>query len=788
MPDARISELPIASNLANADLQPLVQSAGGSTFATRRATLSQLRGALLADRGAHVRDYGARGDGTTNDAPAIQAAVNDLQSRGGGALLFGPRAYRIASAVAVGATMVRLQGAGFTEGPGAGQGTWLTVDGTGFVPFTFTGVAARGSAVCDIAVQQAHPAPSGPGWAPTAYPHVFRVEDCLGGVDFDNVFLARVHRGIYCRNSGRLDVRRLRGQVFTTAVEVDEAYDVPRLHNLHLWTFWSADENVVRWSQANGDALVFRRCDGVFVDQAFVLGYRSMFRFGASAAGRTSKFYIGQAYADFVRHGVWIEADGTDGQISGLTTQGEVFGAGGAPIAGASGIQVDASHTRVQVANLRVDDAEDNAIRVNGAGNRLDVFSLRCVFYNTRNNGAAAIHLADSGAAAANAVHVGAPTLLEGGNGGPLVNAGTNGVLSQQALAGRAARPGLAVGAADTGLFAPAGAGALAGAAGGAEVLRATGAGTVTLGGAPGGHALEVQAPPGTANRLVVAGGPAGAPVAAQAQGADANIGLVVAPKGSGALMAQAPEGTAAGGNARGASAVDWQQARASAVNVASGPQATIGGGQNNTASGVNAVVAGGAGNGALGAHAAVLGGQTNTADASWSWVPGGLRAGARGVLGRGAWASGPFAATGDAQAGEFVLRRQTGDATPGRLTADGAAPGGANSVNLPANATYLVRLMVVARQVAGAAGTPGESAGWTVEALVRRGASPAATAVVGGGSGALAPAFADAGAAAWRLAIAADTANGGIAVSGAGEANKTVYWVARVLSVEVAS
>ncbi len=134
------------------------------------------------------------------------------------------------------------------------------------------------------------------------------------------------------------------------------------------------------------------------------------------------------------------------------------------------------------------------------------------------------------------------------------------------------------------------------------------------------------------------------------------------------------------------------------------------------------------------------------------------------------------------------MLRRQTGDATPGRLTADGAAPGGANSVNLPANATYLVRLMVVARQVAGAAGTPGESAGWTVEALVRRGASPAATAVVGGGSGALAPAFADAGAAAWRLAIAADTANGGIAVSGAGEANKTVYWVARVLSVEVAS
>jgi hypothetical protein len=34
-------------------------------------------------------------------------------------------------------------------------------------------------------------------------------------------------------------------------------------------------------------------------------------------------------------------------------------------------------------------------------------------------------------------------------------------------------------------------------------------------------------------------------------------------------------------------------------------------------------------------------------------------------------------------------------------------------------------------------------------------------------------------------LAIAADTTNGGIAISGTGEANKTVQWVARVLSVE---
>lgn len=961
MPDLRISELPSATAPADTDLHPLVQSLAGGALETRRASLAQLRGALLADRGAHVRDYGARGDGTTNDAPAIQAAVNDLAARGGGTLQFGPRTYRIASAVTVANAMVRLRGAGFAEGPGAGQGTWLSIDGTGFVPFTFSGVAARGSGVADLAVQQAHPAP-GPGWAPTDHPHVFRVEDCLGGVDFDNLLLARVHRGIYCRNSGRLDIRRLRGQVFGTAVEVDECLDVPRLHNIHLWSFWSADQNVLRWQQANADALVFRRCDGVFIDQAFALACRSMVRFSASPAGTpadrggvTTKFYIGQLYADFARHAVWVDADAgfTTGQIGALTCQGEVVGAPGTAIAGAAGLQVDASNTRIQAGSLRIDRVEDNAIRVNGSGNRLDIGALRCNGYNTRNTGAAAIHLADSGAATPNAAFLATPPFLESGNGGPLTNAGSNAVLAQQSPGGRAARPGLAVGAGDTGLFLPA-AGTLAASAGGAEVLRATAAGTLTLGGAPGAHALEVSAPAATANRLLASGAAAGAAVSLSAQGADANIsldllpkgagavrtvtpaiadsstaiattawvraqgytggaaavtsvagrtgavtlavadiagaaplaapvftgslalpgwttaarpatatagmlgfnsetgrldlciaggtpgtwrgvlrqdgdtatgpllansagggnaarlagaaagspvvigvdapgsadanvGIVLGqPKGTGAITAQLPDGATTGGVARGSNAVDWQLSRTGTTQVASGANAAISGGLRNTASGTAAAVGGGQANTASGTFAAVAGGQSNIAGGSMSWSPGGLQADARATHGKGVFASGQFAASGDAQAGEHVLRRQTTDATQTRLTSDNAAAGAANSIPLPNNGTYMVRLRAVARQTAGTAGTVGDSAGFEVSALVRRGANAAATVLAAGGGAAVVPALNDAGAAAWRLAVAADTTNGGIAVSGTGEANKTILWVARIASAEV--
>ena len=621
MPDARISELPIAAFPADTDLAPLVQTPNGVNE-TRRASVAQLRGAVLADRAAHVRDYGAKGDGQTDDAPAIQAAVNALAGRGGGTLEFGARTYRIASPVLVEGATVRFQGAGFTEGPPPAQGTWLLIDATGFTPFAFRGVLARGSAVRDIAVQQVHAAAINAAWAPTAYDWVFRVEDCFGGVDFDNLLLCGVNRGIHCRNSGRLDIRRLRAQAFACAVEVDECYDVPRFHNIHIWPYWSGANEVVRWQQANGDAMVFRRCDGAFIDQFFALGYRSAFRFASSAAGVTTKFYIGQAYVDFAKHAVLVEGANTTGQIAGLTTQGELFGSGGTPVAGSCGVLLAGTGARVQIGNLRVDTVEDNPVRLEGSNNRLDLFSLRCVKFNTRANNAAAIHLADSGAAAPNTVHLGSPPLLEGPPApGPLVNGGTNGVLSKQAPAGRAARPGLAVGGADAGLFAPS-ATSLAASVGGAEVLRANAGGGMTLGGAPGAHALEVVTPASVVNRVLVSGAAAGGAVSVQAQGADSNIGLALAPRGAGALSAQAPDGGATGGAARGANAVDWQTARTAAAQVASGAQSAVGGGAGNAASGVGAAVAGGSGNAASGPY---------------SWAPGGSNGDARGVHGKGA-------------------------------------------------------------------------------------------------------------------------------------------------------
>ena len=55
----------------------------------------------------------------------------------------------------------------------------------------------------------------------------------------------------------------------------------------------------------------------------------------------------------------------------------------------------------------------------------------------------------------------------------------------------------------------------------------------------------------------------------------NADIALVA--KGTGAILAQVPDGDVAAGNKRGTSAVDWQKERSSNTQVASGSNSVIG-------------------------------------------------------------------------------------------------------------------------------------------------------------------------------------------------------------------
>jgi hypothetical protein len=337
------------------------------------------------------------------------------------------------------------------------------------------------------------------------------------------------------------------------------------------------------------------------------------------------------------------------------------------------------------------------------------------------------------------------------------------------------------------------------------------------------------------------------------------NIDVALVAKGTGATLAQVPDGTATGGNKRGAYATDLQKLRNTGTQVSSGLRAVITGGSQNTASGTGSFVgagisniassiysfvgagstnnasgtytaiAGGDGNNASSSfsfvgggqsntaqtstHAAVCGGSSNTATGQYSFVgggdnnvssglissvvgggsnntangrfstiPGGRYGSTRSIQGYFAFpaCSVPIAsASGVSQGGLLVLATQTTTATATILRSNGSGAGTDNQVILPNNSAYSFSGEVIAGVTAA-----GNTARWTIDGAIKRGANAASTAMVG--TPTVTMTHFDAGAATWSVAVTADTTNGGIKVEVTGAAATTIRWVAKIETTEM--
>ena len=99
--------------------------------------------------------------------------------------------------------------------------------------------------------------------------------------------------------------------------------------------------------------------------------------------------------------------------------------------------------------------------------------------------------------------------------------------------------------------------------------------------------------------------------------GLESNGALFLQPAGTGAIQAQATTSTTAGGNARGANAVDWQTSRNAAGQVASGLGSVLAGGVLNNCSSTYSVASGGTQNVVGAALSVVAGGIGNATTAT---------------------------------------------------------------------------------------------------------------------------------------------------------------------------
>jgi hypothetical protein len=232
----------------------------------------------------------------------------------------------------------------------------------------------------------------------------------------------------------------------------------------------------------------------------------------------------------------------------------------------------------------------------------------------------------------------------------------------------------------------------------------------------------------------------------------------------------------------------DWSFVGGGAKNVASGPASVIAGGGflgtsifGNTASADTTFVGGGILNVASNSGAVIAGGWQNISNGILSTVGGGRYATARGISGVNVFSTtAPIADNwGVSQSSLLIIGRQTTDATATRLTSDTAAAGTTNQVIMPNNSAYFFRGEVVAGVTGG-----GNTKGWTIEGVIKRGANAASTTLVG--TPTVTSSFADAGASTWVIAVTADTTNGGLAVTFTGQAATTIRTVAQIRTTEM--
>jgi hypothetical protein len=278
------------------------------------------------------------------------------------------------------------------------------------------------------------------------------------------------------------------------------------------------------------------------------------------------------------------------------------------------------------------------------------------------------------------------------------------------------------------------------------------------------------------------------------------NADAVVQPKGTGAFQLQLADGTATGGNKRGANAVDLQTSRGTAAQVASGNRSAVLYGLSTTASGAESLAGGNnclasASNSiALGSSATASGnnsvaignqvqaqGASSTAFGLNSWATG-VNSTAIGEMGLAdrigmlAYASGAFVVRGDAQREEYVLRRQTTDATATELTANNASGSATNRMSIATDSAYAFSALIVGRATAA----NDNSAGYKIEGVIDNNAGT--TAFVG------TPSVTVLGedTAGWDVAAVADDTNDALVIQVTGAAATTIRWVASVRLVKV--
>jgi len=255
-----------------------------------------------------VTDFGAKGDGVTDDTGAFQQALDAAGDAGAGVVHVPAGRYLIKTHLNV-PPAVTLEGIwrapvrGLAEEKGSvllaveGKGS---LDGAPFIKLN-TSSTLKGLTIFypeQIKSEEPHPYP----WTVQGEGDNCTVLD----VTMINPYQAVDFGTKFC---GRHYIRGLYAQALFKGLFIDQCYDVGRVEDVHFWPFWEPDYEAptVKFLRKHGTAFIFARTDGQMATNCFQIFYNVGFHFVDAGHGPGSGAYT-NCYSDVSPCAVKVDA------------------------------------------------------------------------------------------------------------------------------------------------------------------------------------------------------------------------------------------------------------------------------------------------------------------------------------------------------------------------------------------------------------------------------------------------------------------------------------------------
>jgi len=246
-----------------------------------------------------VRNFGARGDGKTDDTAAFKKALDAAGKAGGGVVTVGVGQYLFAGSLNVPAA-VTLKG--IWESVPAHNGIRdqglpkPTDDGTTFL---VTGNAGKEDAPPFITLNHnstlkgviIYYPNQNPAEEPQPYPWAIAMRGKNPAVLA--VELLNPYNGIDATQNERHLIRDVQGQPLRRGILVDAIFDIGRIENVHFNPWWSLQPKVRDWQMKHGEAFIFGRSDWQYVFNTFCFGYNVGYKFIATQSGVCNGNFLG---------------------------------------------------------------------------------------------------------------------------------------------------------------------------------------------------------------------------------------------------------------------------------------------------------------------------------------------------------------------------------------------------------------------------------------------------------------------------------------------------------------